>query len=277
MVYVKCSFLVFSVEGEEERRKLKYEIHLLKDELASAQTERKLALTRAVRPEIQADKVAVLEQQLSQTKTNLQEQIRMKDQARIAAEQQLQQTKSDLQHEILVKDQAVGTLHHQLHQMKEHQTEMKEQAILSAQQQFDRMKATLEHQIEEKEQARVALEIQIQTKDKQLKEKKEEIHTKDREKAELQQQLCQKEEQVRSLQQAKVSTDIKTPGKDPGLPDQLTTATHSSVAPSSQTEVAEMQQQVGVEDICSSEFPLFFYFKHATLGVCTQEKSETTS
>ena len=237
MVYVKRSFLVFSVEGEEERRKLKYEIHLLKDELASAQTERKLALTRAVRPEIQADKVAVLEQQLSQTKTNLQEQIRMKDQARIAAEQQLQQTKSDLQ---------------------EHQTEMKEQAILSAQQQFDRMKATLEHQIEEKEQARVALEIQIQTKDKQLKEKKEEIHTKDREKAELQQQLCQKEEQVRSLQQAKVSTDIKTPGKDPGLPDQLTTATHSSVAPSSQTEVAEMQQQVGDEDICSGEFFLFF-------------------
>lgn len=155
----------------------------------------------------------------------------MKDHAKIAVEQQLQKTKEDLQHEIQVKDQTVVTLRQQLHQMKEHQSEMKEQAIVSAQQQFDHMKATLEHQIEEKEQARVALEIQIETNNKKreqdIQQKEEEIHTKDREKAELQQQLCQKEELIRSLQQA----------------------TYSSVAPTSQTEVAEMQHQVSDDDI----------------------------
>ena len=139
-----------------------------------------------------------LEQQLSQMKTDLEGQIHMRDQARIAAEQQLQQRIATLEHDIQVKDQAIVTL-----------------------------------------------------------QKEEEIHTKDREKAELQQQLCQKEEQVRSLQQAEMSADIQSSDKAPDLPDQLTTATHSSVAPSSQTEVAEMQQQVGDEDMYSREFSLF--------------------
>lgn len=166
----------------------------------------------------------------------------MKDQASIAAKQQLQQTKVTYEHKIQVKDQAVVTLRHK---MKEHQTEVKERAIVSAQQQFDHMKPTLEHQIKEKEQAGVALELQIQTKDKQLHQKEEEVHAKDREKAELQKQLRQKEEQIRSLQRAGVSTDKQTQDKVRGLPDQLTIATHSSVVPTSQAEVAEMQRQVG--------------------------------
>ena len=123
---------------------------------------------------------------------------------------------------------------------------MEEQAIASAQQQFDNTKATLEHQIEAKEQARIALEIQIQTKDEQLQQKEREICTKDREKADLRQQLCQKEEQIRSLQQAGASTNKD---KVQSVPDQLTTATHSPVAPSSKTEVAEMQQQVSDDGI----------------------------
>ena len=235
-----CHCLVFSVEGEKEIQKLQHKVYQMKDELASAQAECKLARTRA---EVQANKVSVLEQQLSRTKSNLEQEIRMKDQA---AEQQLQQTKADLHHEIQVKDQEIVTLSQQLHEMKEHQTEVEEQAIASAQQQFDNTKATLKHQIEAKEQARIALEIQIQTKDEQLQQKEREICTKDREKAELRQQLCQKEEQIRSLQQAGASTDKD---KVLSVPDQLTTATHSPVAPSSKTEVAEMQQQVSDDGI----------------------------
>ena len=238
-----CHCLVFSVEGEKEIQKLQHKVYQLKDELASAQAECKLARTRA---EVQTNKVSVLEQQLSRTKTNLEQEIRMKDQA---AEQQLQQTRADLHHEIQVKDQEIVTLGQQLHEMKEHQTEVEEQAIASAHQQFDNTKATLEHQIEAKEQARIALEIQIQTKDEQLQHKEREICTKDREKAELRQQLCQKEEQIRSLQQAGASTDKETHDKVLSVPDQLTTATHSPVAPTSQTEVAEMQQQVSDDSI----------------------------
>ena len=241
-----CHCLVFSVEGEKEIQKLQHKVYQLKDELASAQTECKLAWTRA---EVQANEVLVLEQKLSRTKTNLEGQIQIKDQARIAAEQQLQQTKADLHHEIEVKDKEIVTLSQQLHEMKEHQTEVEEQAIASAHQQFDNTKATLEHQIEAKEQARIALEIQIQTKDEQLQHKEREICTKDREKAELRQQLCQKEEQIRSLQQAGASTDKETHDKVLSVPDQLTTATHSPVAPTSQTEVAEMQQQVSDDSI----------------------------
>ena len=146
-------------------------------------------------------------------------------------------TKVTYEHKIQVKDEAVVALHHK---MKEHQTEVKERAIVSAQQQFDHVKPTLEHQIKEKEQAGVALELQIETKDKQLHQK-EEVHAKDRENTELQQQLCQKEEHIRSLQRAGVSTDKQTQDKVRGLPDQLTIATHSSVVPTSQAEVAEMQ------------------------------------
>ena len=103
----------------------------MEDEVASVRRQSRLALARAVSAEIEADKVAVLEQQLSQTKTNLEEQIHMKDQAWIEAEQKLQQTKAaleheihmkerqfnqakaGLQHEIQVRDQALSTLHQQ--------------------------------------------------------------------------------------------------------------------------------------------------------------------
>ena len=92
--------IVYSVAHMREIEELKKQVCQIEDELASAQRQSRLALARAVRAEIEADKVPVLEQQLSQTKTNLEGQIQMKDEARIAAEQQLQQTKATLEHEI---------------------------------------------------------------------------------------------------------------------------------------------------------------------------------
>ena len=94
------------LERERELKALKERVHQLEDELTSAQRQTKQVLARAVRAEIETDKVPVLEQQLSQTKNNLEEQIQMKDEARIVAEQQLQQTKATLEHEIQMKDQA---------------------------------------------------------------------------------------------------------------------------------------------------------------------------
>ena len=128
------------------------EIKELEAAILSAQTQPRLALGRTVRPEIGADKVAVLEQ-LSRTKAELEEEG-MKDQARIAAEQQLQPTKATLEHELhmrdqqfneatarlqhalLVKGQAIATYQQQTYQLQ-HQNEMNKQAIASAQQQFN--------------------------------------------------------------------------------------------------------------------------------------------
>ena len=159
----------------------------MKDEVAFAQRQCRLSLARAVRAEIQADKVAVLEQQLSQTKATLEEQIQMKDQVLAVAVRQFNRAYSDMQQGLLMRDQAIATLRKQIQMSLECQTEVNKQSTKSAQQQFDHMKATLQQQIKVEEQARIALERQIQAKD--------------REKAELVQQLCQKEEQIKTLQQ----------------------------------------------------------------------------
>ena len=74
------------LERERELKALKERVRQLEDEVTSAQRQTRQVFARAVRAEIEADKVQVLEQ-LSQTKNNLEEQIQMKDEARIAAEQ----------------------------------------------------------------------------------------------------------------------------------------------------------------------------------------------
>ena len=174
-------------KGEGEIQELKEKVHQMKDEVALAQRQSRLSLARAVRAEIQADKVAALEQQLSQTKSTLEEQIQMKDKVMAVAVRQFNRAYSDMQQDLLMRDQAIATLRKQMQMSLEYQTEVNKQSMKSAQQQFEHMKATLEHQIEVGEQARTALETQIQAKD--------------REKVELEQQLCQKEEQIKSIQQ----------------------------------------------------------------------------
>ena len=174
-------------KGEGEIQELKEKVHQMKDEVALAQRQSRLSLARAVRAEIQADKVAALEQQLSQTKSTLEEQIQMKDKVMAVAVRQFNRAYSDMQQDLLMRDQAIATLRKQMQMSLEYQTEVNKQSMKSAQQQFEHMKATLEHQIEVGEQARIALETQIQAKD--------------REKAELEWQLCQKEEQIKSIQQ----------------------------------------------------------------------------
>ena len=152
-----------------EIEELKKQVHQIEDELASAKRQSRLALARAVRAEIETDKVPVLEQQLSQTKMNLEEQIQMKDQARIAAEQQLQQTKATLEHEIQMaewqfnqgkaglqheiqeRDQKISSLHQQIHQTEKF-LEHHKQAAMSTQQQFSHRVKNLEHQIEQSKQ-----------------------------------------------------------------------------------------------------------------------------
>ena len=201
-----------------EIEELKKQIRQIEGELASAQRQSRLALARAVRAEIKTDKIPVLEQQLSQTKTNLEEQIQMEDRASIAAEQQLQQTKATLEHEIQMaewqfnqekaglqheiqdKDQKISSLEQQIYQTEKF-LEHHKQAAVSAQQQFSHRVKNLEHQIEVTEQARVALEMQIQAKDRekaelehQLHQKEKQIQARDREKAELEQQLRWREE-----------------------------------------------------------------------------------
>ena len=180
---------------------------------------------------METDKVPVLEQQLSQTKINLEEQIQMKDQARIAAEQQLQQTKAaleheihmaeqqfnqekaGLQHEIQERDQKISSLEQQIYHTEKF-LEHHKQAAVSAQQQFSHRVKYLEHQIEVTEEARVALEMQIQARDRekaklehQLHQKEEQIRAKDRQKAKLQHQLHQKKEQIQAKNKEKVELE----------------------------------------------------------------------
>ena len=178
---------MFPVERKGETLKLKEKVYQLQDEVTFAQRQSRLSLARAVRAEIEADKGAVLEQQLSQTKSTLEEQIQMKDQVMAVAVRQFNRAFSDMQQDLLMRDQAIATLRKQMQMSLEYQTEVNKQSMKSAKQQFEHMKATLEHRIEVGEQARIALETQIQAKD--------------REKVELELQLCQKEEQFKSIQQ----------------------------------------------------------------------------
>ena len=196
-----------------EIEELKKQIHQLEDELALAQRQSRLALARAVRAEIETDKIPVLEQQLSQTNSNLEAQIHMKDEARIAAEQQLQQTKATLEHEIQMaewqfnqekaglqheiqeRDQKISSLQQQIYQTEKF-LEHHKQAAMSAHQQFSHHVKNLERQIEVTEQTRVALEMQVQDREKaelehQLHQKEEQIEAKDKENVELEQKICQ--------------------------------------------------------------------------------------
>lgn len=119
----------------------------MEDKVATAQRQARLALARAVRAEQEADQVPFLEQQLSQSKANLKEQIRMQDGARVAAQQQFDQTKAALRVDLDC-------------QLKE-----KEQGRM-----------ILQHQLQEQERARVSLETHIQAQNQELEQQ---LHRKD--------------------------------------------------------------------------------------------------
>ena len=234
-----------TVEKEQEIQELKENIHRLEDQVALAQRQSRLSLARAVRAEIEADKVPVLEQQLRQEKTTLEQ----KDQARIEAEQQLQQattalehqlnlkdqaerqlrqTMAGLQHEIQLRDQTISTLHQQMHQMEatlKHQNEVNKQATTSAQQQFNHDVKALENQMRGRQQALV---LQIQAKDK--------------EKVELEQKLCQKEEQVQSKEKERAELEQQLHQREEHGPPEV-------------TQVAEMQQEGSVHAVAQGEIP----------------------
>ena len=227
----------------------------MEEKVATAQKKARQALARAVRAEQEADQVPVLEQQLSQTKENLEEQIHMNDEARIAAQQRFDQTRAALEHQIQVRDQTNTALQQTYYQMKatlEHQIELWEQATVSIQQQFHQMKSALEHQLREKEQVRVALEAQIRAKDQ--------------EKGELERQLYRKDEHIRALQQSQsqqVSAVAQTQEKAKATqvpyltkPSQVDSSTGASYAPTSQitaVEVAEVQKISGDGPVIAQE------------------------
>ena len=260
-----CVCVYITVEKEREIQELREKVHQMEDEVALAQRQSRLSLARAVRAEIEADKVPVLEQQLKQTKTILEGQ---KDQAKIEAEQQLQQTKAalehqihmkdlaglqlreamaGLQHEIQLRDRTISTLQQQMHQMEEslkHDTEVNKQAIASAQQQFNHHLKALEHQMKAREEA---LGIQIQDRDRtkaeleqKLSWKEEQIQARDREKAELEQQLHQKEEQIQSKDREKAELEQQLCQREEHGPPQV-------------TQVADMQQEGSVHATAQGE------------------------
>ena len=227
-----------------EIEELKKQVRQIEGELASAQQQTRLALARAVRAEIETNKVPVLEQQLSQTKTNLEEQIQMKDQARIAAEQQFQQTKATLEHERQMKDQARIEAEQQLQQIRtalEHEIQMAEQLQMKdqAEWQFKQEKAGLQHEIQERDKKISSLQQQIHQTEKFLEHHKQaamsaqqqfshrvknlehqievieqarvalemQFQARDREKAELEHQLHQKEEQIQAKDKEKMELE----------------------------------------------------------------------
>ena len=167
----------------------------MEEKVATAQRQARLALARAVSAEIKSDQVPVLQQQLSNTKATLEEQIHRQDEARVAAQQQFDQTKAALKHQIRVRDQKNAALQQSYHQMKanlEHQIELKERARVSTQQQFHQMKSTLEHQLREQEHQIREQEHQLQEKEHQLRENEQvrvtleaQVRAKDQEKGEL--------------------------------------------------------------------------------------------
>jgi len=172
-------FLSCTAERDRNTQRLQEEV-LQMEEVATTQRQARLALARAMSAEIKADQVPVIEQQLSDTKATLEEQIRRQDEARVAAEQQFDQMKAALEHQIRVRDQTNAALQQMYQQTKAHLK------------QFHQMKSTLEHQLQEKEQQlrkneqiRVTLEAQIQVKTQ--------------EKGELERLLYMKDEHIRTL------------------------------------------------------------------------------
>ena len=90
------------------------------EEVATTQRKARLALARGVSAEIKADQVPVLEQQLSDTKATLEEQIHRQDEARVAAQQQFDQMKAALERQIRVRDQTNAALQQIYQQTKAH-------------------------------------------------------------------------------------------------------------------------------------------------------------
>ena len=237
----------------------------MKEMVAVAKTQAKLFLDRAMKAEQIADQVRVLEKKLSETKANLEEQIRMQDEVRVAEQKQFHQTMVALEHEILMRDQANAALGHQI--------EVKERMWVSIEQQFDQMKRTLEHelldvrvtsehQLREKERERVALELQLQEKEQARVDLETQIRAKDQEKRELEQQLHRKDEHIRTLQVRGVARSQDPANQVSGLSEELfklsqvDSSTGASVAPTSQNaafEVAEVQKHGEVQVIAQEE------------------------
>ena len=247
------SLPLYTSERERNTQKLQ-EVLQMEEKFATAQRQARLALARAVRAEQEADQVPILEQQLSQSKENLEEQIRMNDEARVAAQQQFDQTRAALEHQIQVRDQTITALQQTYYQMKatlEHQIELVEQAKVSIQQQFHQMKSALEHQLREKEQVRLALGAQIRAKDQ--------------EKGELERQLYRKDEHIRALQSQQVSavtqtqekaTQVPALSEDLTKPDQVDSSTGASYVTASQitaVEVGEVQKISGDGPVFAQE------------------------
>jgi len=109
----------------------------MEEKVATAQRQARLALARAVSAEIKAEQVPVLQQQLSDTKATLEEQIHRQGEARVAAEQQFDQTKAALEHQIRVRDQTNAALQQTYHQL-ERQLYMKDEDIKALQKSHSR-------------------------------------------------------------------------------------------------------------------------------------------
>ena len=240
----------------------------MEEKVATAQRQARLALVRAV-SEVKAGQVPVLQQQLSDTKATLEEQIHRQDEARVAAQQQFDQMKAALEHQIRVRDQTNAALQQTYHQMKanlEHQIELKERARVSTQQQFHQIKSTLgdqlrqkEHQLQKNEQVRVTLEEQFQGKDQ--------------EKGELERQLYMKDEHIRALQKShsrqhlavaqSQEKEIQVPGLSQDLtkPSQVHSSrgasdTHVHANRNTEIEVAEVQKVSGDGQVIPQEVPI---------------------
>jgi len=260
----------------------------MEEKVAITQRQARLALARAVSAEIKADQVPVLQQQLSDTKATLEEQIYRQDEARVAAQQQFDQMKAALEHQILVRDQTNAALQQTYHQMKanlEHQIQLKERARVSTQQQFHQMKSTLEHQLREKEhqlqeneQVRVTLEAQIQAKD--------------HEKGKLQRQLYMKDEHIRALQKSHSRQHLAVAQSQekevpvPGLSQELTkpsqvhssrgaSDTHVHANRNTEIEVAEVQKVSGDGQVIPQEVPIAPQLMEHRKEVGTREEELT--
>jgi len=139
----KPSFLSCTAERERNTWRLQEEVLQMERKVATAQRQARLALDRAMSAEIEAEQVPVLQQQLSDAKATLEEQIHRQDEARVSTQQQFHQMKSTLEHQL---------------QEKDHQLEKNEQ-----------IRMTLEAQIQTKDQEKGKLERQLYMKDEHIR------------------------------------------------------------------------------------------------------------
>ena len=251
-------------------------IATLQEEVTSAQRQARSYLARAIRAEQKADQGTVHEQQLPQAIATLEEQIRMKDEASVAAQQQFDQTRVALEHQILVRDQTNADLQQTYDQMRatlENQIEENERARVSIEQEYHLMKWKLKHQLREEEQIRMTLELQLLEKDRARVALEAEIQAKIQEKQELEQQLHRKDERITTVQQSQsgqmsaVSKSQEKANQDPGMSGDLVKPSKvgswpwvgASVVPYAPTnlntpvEVAEMQKVGDDAQVISQE------------------------